>query len=573
MGESLPRFRRRRLVEYSTDVPRRPIIAPLAALLLSLLLTAAAAPPPARPLAAALQAHVLALTAPDMEGRGSGTPGGDRAARYVAEVLARAGLRPGGDAGTFFQEFAVATTPHLGPASRLGAGGRVVALGAAWTPHGGSATGEVSGELVFVGQDDYAAVSARGRIALALSGATSGAAGGGATRLEQLIAARRAGVRALLIIEDTLPAVTSTAAPVALLSGSITRAGAAELLAGSGRSLAAPVATGVEVTLRVDLTAEERRAANVIGVLPGADPALTGEALVVGAHYDHLGREGVVVYDGADDNASGTAVVLGLAESLTAARPARTLVFILFAGEELGLLGSAHHLRHPAAVPVERMTAMLNFDMVGRLDGRHLLVGGVATGSGFRSLVEAAGRDAGLDLDVRAAGGGPSDHAPFHAAGVPTLFFHTGAHGDYHQPSDTAEKIDAVGMAKVADLGARLIARIAAGPRPVFAQGPAPAGPRRAFARGEGGAFLGVAADRRAGWDGVRLGFIVPGSAAERAGLRSGDVLVRLAETGLRGFADLRGQLEHRRSGETIHLLFIRGGEDRAISVTLGARP
>jgi membrane-associated protease RseP (regulator of RpoE activity) len=329
----------------------------------------------------------------------------------------------------------------------------------------------------------------------------------------------------------------------------------------------------VGVRLRVDLAREERRAANVIGVLPGSDLALAGEALVVGAHYDHLGREGATVYHGADDNASGTAVVLGLAETLAATRLPRTLVFVLFAGEELGLLGSAHHVRHPSAVPVERMAAMLNFDMVGRLDGRRLMIGGVETGSGFRPLVEAAGREAGLDLDVRASGVGPSDHTRFHAAGVPVLFFHSGSHADYHRPSDTAEKIDAAGMAKVALLGARVITRLADGPRPVFAQGPAPTARGGSAGRASGGAFLGIAADLRAGWDGVRLGSIVPGSAAERAGLRPGDVLVRLADTGLRGFADLREQLGRRRPGDTIDLVYLRDGEDHATSVTLGGRP
>jgi Iap family predicted aminopeptidase len=549
----------------------------VAAALLALLLTAAAAPP-GPPAAADLQAHVLALTAPEMEGRGSGTPGGDRAARYIAAELARLGLQPGGDAGTFFQEFVLGETPRAGAGSRLAPAGPVaqaLAVGQAWTPHGGSAVGRVSGELVFVGHDDYAGVDARGRIALALAGAPGAAAR--ASRLEKLIAARRAGAQALLIVEDALPAVAATAAPVALLSGSITRAGADALLVGAGTTLdgLARGATGTRVDLEVELGREQLRAANVIGVLAGADPALGGDAVVIGAHYDHLGREGGAVYHGADDNASGTALVLSLARSFAAARPLRTLVFILFAGEELGLLGSSHHVRRPSAVPVERMAAMLNFDMVGRLDGRRLLVGGVDTGAGFRPLVEAAGRDAGLDLDLRGSGTGASDHTPFHAAGVPVLFFHSGRHADYHQPSDTADRIDAAGMARIAGLGARVATRIAEGPRPVFAQGPAPA-PRSARAGpggSAGGAFLGIAADVRAGWDGVRLGSIVPGSAAERAGLRAGDVLVRLADTGLHGFADLREQLGRRRPGETLRLVYLREGLDHATSVTLDARP
>jgi len=549
----------------------------LAAAFLALLLTTAAAPP-APPAAADLEAHVLALTAPEMEGRGSGTPGGERAARYIAAELARIGLRPGGDAGTFFQEFVVGETPRFGAGSRLapaGPAGRALAVGQAWIPHGGSATGRAAGELVFVGHDDYAGVDVRGRIALALGHGPEAAVR--PSRLEQLIAARRAGAEGLLIVEDTLPALASTAAPVALLSGGVTRAGAAALLGGAGRSLDTLTrgATGVRVELDVDLAREQIRAANVIGVLPGADPALAGEAVVIGAHYDHLGRDGTEVYHGADDNASGTALVLGLARSFAAAGPPRTLVFILFAGEELGLLGSSYHVRQPSAVPVEGMAAMLNFDMVGRLDGRRLLVGGVDTGAGFRPLLEAAGQGAGLDLDLRGGGGGASDHSRFHAAGVPVLFFHSGQHADYHRPSDTAEKIDTAGMARIAHLGARVATQIAEGPRPVFAQGPAPA-PRAARpgpAGRAGGAFLGIAADVRAGWDGVRLGSVVPGSGAERAGLRAGDVLVRLADSALHRFADLREQLGRRRPGDTLRLVYLRDGLDHATSVTLGAPP
>ena len=558
-----------------------------ATLLLALLLTGVAAAPPPRLGPADLQAHVVALTAPEMEGRGSGTPGGDRAARYLVDVLTRAGLRPGGDGGTFLQEFPVAVIPSLGPGSALqstGPAARMLVAGRDWLPHGGSAAGDVTGEVVFVGDDHYAGVDARGRIALALAGTATPSGPPRPSRLEQLIAARRAGARALLLVDDTLPAVATTAAPVAILSGTVTRAAASALLAGSGRTLdaLAPVATGVTARLRIELVTEERRAANVIGVVPGADPALAGEAVVIGAHYDHLGREGDAVYPGADDNASGTAAVLGLAQSLATTRLPRTLVVMLFSGEEIGLVGSDYQVRHPSVVPIERMVAMLNFDMVGRLDGRHLQVGGVDTGGSFRGLVEAAAKEAGLDVDLSPAGSGPSDHTRFHDAGIPVLFFHSGSHADYHRPSDTADKIDAAGMARIADLGRLVVTRLAGGSRPVFASVPGGAARGRAAGRpgggssgpsDAGGAFLGVGADLRAGWDGVRLGSIVPGSAAEQAGLQAGDVLVRLDDTSLPAFSDLRALIDRHRPGDTLPLIYLRNGLDRATSVTLGTRP
>src|SRR6185295_14235724 len=140
--------------------------------------------------------------------------------------------------------------------------------------------------------------------------------------------------------------------------------------------------------LRVELARNERRAANLVALLPGTDPALAGEALVLGAHYDHLGRDGDRIYAGADDNASGTALVLGLARALAASGGLpRTVVLALFSGEELGLLGSRHYAAHPA-VPMARTAAMLNFDMVGRLGGGRLRLGGVASGAGLREAVE-----------------------------------------------------------------------------------------------------------------------------------------------------------------------------------------
>jgi S1-C subfamily serine protease len=159
-------------------------------------------------------------------------------------------------------------------------------------------------------------------------------------------------------------------------------------------------------------------------------------------------------------------------------------------------------------------------------------------------------------------------------AGVPVLFVHSGMHADYHQPSDTPDKLDLEGMARIAVMGARVAARIAEGPRPVFARvAPPPPAPRDPASDRRDGAFLGIAADIRAGSDGVRLDSVLPGSPAERAGLRAGDVLVRLADMSLDGFGALRGELGRRRPRETVRLVYLRDGTDHAISVTLGARP
>ncbi len=531
-----------------------------------------------------------------MEGRASGTAGGERAARYIADRLQAMGLRPGGDDGSYFQSFVLSVGAAVGAGTaleRLGSPAHEFEVGRDWTPHGGSLTGEVSGEVVFVGYgleaadrgyDDYAGVDVRGKIALALEGAPAPLSDLQPSRLEKLITARRHGASALLIAGDSLPSLGATAASVRLVSGAITCAAADRLLGPSGKSTAelrdaiaagrAPRSfdTGVRARIRVNLERVEHRTDNVIGILPGTDPSRASEALVLGAHYDHLGRSGGRVYPGADDNASGTAVVLGLARAFAAAGGVpRTLVIALFSGEEEGLLGSTYYAHHPA-VPIERTAAMLNFDMVGRMRGRRLHVGGVESGVGLRGFVAVVARAEPLDLVLDDTPFAPSDHTPFYTVGAPVLFFSTDEHEDYHTPRDTADKINAQGMAEVARVAMGVVERLDGAAPPTYVK-LSPPPPSRRFSGARGSAFLGVSADARGESDGLRLASVLPGTAAERAGLRTGDVMVRLGDQPINAFADLERTLAGKRPGETVSVVFLRDGEDHLASVILGARP
>ena len=498
------------------------------------------------PAASELRAIVETLTAPEMDGRRAGTPGGDRATRRIAEWLAAAGLRPGGDGGSFLQPFTLARGRQLGPASTLDIGGRTLTAGVEWTPHGGSRPGEVTGPLIVL--DESWSGELRNKIVVAPPRGS---------RLESLILARQRGAAAVLLIADTLPMLDATSAPVGLASGSITRAAANALRA------AAPTATA---RLVVDLLPADIRAANVVGVLPGADPTVAAETIVLGAHWDHLGSSGGAIYYGADDNASGTAVVVGLARAFAAAGAGRrTLVFVLFGAEETGLIGSSHYVRH-AALPLAQTVAMLNFDMVGRMRDGKLTIAGVDSADRLRAAISDAARAAGVQAELRGTPFSPSDHSRFYAAGTPVLFFHTGGHDDYHRPSDTADRLNVDGMARVAALGTAAVTNLDDGVRPIYAKLTPPAR-KRGGGRGDG-AFLGVGGDAQGG-DGAQLAHIVAGSAAERAGLRDGDVLVRVDDVAVDGFEALRRAIRAHRPGDIVRLMYLRDGRDYETSATL----
>jgi aminopeptidase YwaD len=571
-------------------VIRRAVLLPVAFLLL--LSSAAAARPVVAPGADELVADVRQLAAPAMEGRASGTAGAERAARYIADRFRALGLRPGGDGASFFQPFVFSTAAAVAPGGALeslGPSGKAPTIGQDWTPHGGSLTGEVRGDLVFVGHgvaapdrgyDDYAGVDVRGKIALALDGAPPALADARPSRLEKLIAAHRHGTSALIIIGDTLPPLGATAASVRLVSATVTAAGADRLLQPTGKTTAAlrralagagrpaSFTTGVQVRVCVDLEREDRRTENVIAVLPGTDPAHAGEALVLGAHYDHLGRAGGQLHPGADDNASGTSLVLGLARALAAAGGrARTLVFALFSGEEEGLLGSAHYARHPT-VPLERTIAMLNFDMVGRMRERRLNVAGVESGIGLRALVTDAAAGEPLTLVPHDTPYAPSDQTSFYGAGVPVLFFFTDQHGDYHTPDDTADRINGPGMAEVARVALAVVERLAGEARPAYVK-LSPPPPPQPLNSAPGAAFLGVSTAGNDS-DGVRISSVFPGTAAARAGLRGGDVIVSLGDEPVDSFADLRRAITRRRPGDVVPILYLRDGEDHRVPATLG---
>ncbi|NBU39887.1 MAG: M28 family peptidase [Planctomycetia bacterium] len=339
---------------------------------------------------------------------------------------------------------------------------------------------------------------------------------------------------------------------------------------------------GWRIRGRVAIERVETQGRNVMAVIPGRGaPAADDhaaidprETVVLGAHYDHLGFGGVnsaapgvhAVHHGADDNASGTALLVEVARRLVARGPLpRTVLLVAFSGEERGLLGSAHYVANPA-VPIADTVAMVNLDMVGRLDAEKLIVHGTGTSAGFDELVDRLAAAAGLTTAKEPGGFGPSDHSSFYAKKVPVLHLFTGSHADYHRPTDTADKINYDGMVRLAGLVTDVVAELASGPRPDYREVAS-----TMFARGGGDRpYFGSIPDFGKPGGGYAISGVAKDSPAANGGLQGGDVIVRLGESAITGLDDFDSALRKHKGGERVPVVVRRGGADVTLEVLLG---
>ena len=321
---------------------------------------------------------------------------------------------------------------------------------------------------------------------------------------------------------------------------------------------------------------------NVIGLLPGHDPNLRNETVIVGAHYDHLGLGGFgsldpdstgKVHNGADDNASGAAMLIQIAERLAQSPPARTVLFIAFSGEELGLLGSAHYVKQPV-YPLSSTVAMINLDMVGRLRNDRLIVYGARTAKEFPALLDSLNWHAGFDLKAQGDGYGPSDQSSFYAAGRPVLHVFTDLHDDYHRTTDDWQKIDTEGFRRVTDFTVGLVTALANRPTrltPVEVTPPAHSA-ATATSMPAYGTYLGTIPDMTDSPGGVRLLGVRAGSPAEKAGLRGDDIITRIGSLEVPDLQAMTNALRSHEPGDTVDIVIRRGNQVTTVRATLGTR-
>ena len=606
-----------------------------------------------------LQQHVKYLASDTLDGRRTGTTGANEAAHHIAGEFLRYSLRPASRVvdtqniaalrSAYLQTFPYVAGVNLGPQNRLSVGSNTFLVGNEWVPLAYSANGKVSGAIVFAGfgltaselnYDDYAGLNATGKIAVVLQGTPDGDNPHGQfARLQDVrwktVAARNAGVKALIVVaregafsEDRLTNLTydNTAGeagiPVVVISRqsldkilSLSSTTIAELekastakTPGTNRNL-----TG-ELNLTTDLIRKEVPAYNVVGILEGSDPVLKNEYIVIGAHYDHLGRGGEgsgslaprsgEIHHGADDNASGTAGMLELARIFSSQKSKlkRSLIFIGFGGEEEGLLGSNYYVNHPV-VPLANTIAMINMDMIGRMRDRKLSIGGIGTAQEWREIVRQANSaqsmsvaaDSGspapkgvpivvsangrpimtvdpngtFELTMNEDGYGPSDHSSFYSKQIPVLFFFTGTHTDYHKPTDTFDKINYNDEVRILSLVARIVRDVDSAPKRLsFTTARSEAAPRTGGFR----VYLGTIPNYADSTTGLLLDGVRDDSPAAKAGLKAGDRIVKIGTREVKNVYDYTYALGEMKAGQEYVVEVMRGTEKLTLKITPEAR-
>jgi hypothetical protein len=573
------------------------------------------------------------LASPEMRGRATGSPELEKSAAYIRDQFRGMNLKPvSGD--SYYQDFDVTTSARLGKKNELtystGAGREALRFQEDFVPLNLSAAGEVSGNLVFAGfgitapeydYDDYSGLDVKGKIVLLLRhepqefDEKSVFEGKVYTAHSQIFSkaanAKFHGAKAVLLVNDVgthsgdaddLEKFGGAEGPdnagiefVQVKAGVVNR-----WLALSGKNLEAiesgidkdlhPESFALPETLRLDLDVDIGREVKTVHNVAAYLPGETSEYVVIGAHYDHLGLGGQfsmapsltgTVHPGADDNASGTAGVIELARWFShQPKHQRGILFLTFAGEELGLLGSSYYVNHPL-LPLKDDVAMINMDMIGRIRDRKVYVGGVGTGTTFGALLKQLAPQHDFDADLtEKAGYGSSDHTSFTTKQVPVLFFFSGLHADYHKPSDTWDKIDAPDAVRLLDLVADVTGHlIDSSPRPQFvrvaeAQPPGEvANPHSGKVSGGGyGPDFGSIPDFTELPNGVRFADVRPGSPAAKAGLKGGDILTEFDGKPIQNLYDFTYALRASHPGQEVLVKVLRGNQTIEAKVLLTER-
>ncbi|MBX2993113.1 MAG: M20/M25/M40 family metallo-hydrolase [Bacteroidetes bacterium] len=567
-----------------------------------------------------LKAHVHYLASDELEGRGSGTEGNRKAAEYLKQQFASYGLNPAGKDGSFLQEFEFVSAVKLGPKNTLSIS---AAKGARkkydvdkdFRPLGFSSNTAVTGAVVFAGYgisapekeyDDYTDIDVAGKIVVALRYGPDG--NDIHSDLYRFTSfrnkaryAREKGAAALIIVDQLseypvklsydqshstsgIPCISVRKSVLEELLAPLKRdlGGIQESIKANRRPATFDI-PGVIISLETEVIQVMSRTANVLGYVEGTTHK--DEVVVIGAHFDHLGYGGegsgslqpdvIAIHNGADDNASGTAALLEIAQKFAASNnpPTRTVLFIGFSGEELGTLGSQYYTNNPY-FPLNQTVAMLNMDMIGRMKENTLTVHGVGTSPVWNDVVK-KWNTAPDTMSIRtvADGFGPSDHASFYTKDIPVLFFFTGTHSDYHKPSDDWDKLNYEDKQRIAHYIYNIANDVQSmTPRPQFTKAQSTAS---AMGGGDGRGFsvtLGVVPDYAADVKGMKIDGTRAGGPGEKAGLQAGDIITMLGGKKILNIYDYMGILGELKVGQVVEIEITRDGKPMTLSATMTKR-
>ncbi len=544
--------------------------------------------------------HIQVLAADGLFGREAGTPFSKLAAEYIALQFQKGGLKPVGGT-SWFHDFFLPSVWAVQGKPRLKLQGKteeVLVFGKDFgaLPHTGS--GSLEGEAVFCGYgvslpeshgglsyDDYKGKDLKGKIAVLLEGSPE--VGGVLLRAplsRKIYTAKSKGASGVLLIVDKLKAFPPSSDSSGLPGFQVLRSSASRVW-----PEAADFEEGEEsqslrgsAELELELVSVRKKARNVVGVIPGKDPKLAQEYVVLGAHFDHLGLGGPSslarggglgqIHNGADDNASGVSMLIEVGKWL-AKHPQdlrRSVLLVAFSGEEKGLLGSKAFVENPP-LPLKSMVAMVNLDMVGRSHEGYCAVIGAGTSPAFPLFFQERAKG-GASVRLNDSSFGGSDHQSFHQVGIPAVHFFTGTHGDYHRPSDDWNKITAEPMSWIAGTVADLMVFLSRHEGAIPFKKPVTKAPPKKARTSGARPYLGTIPDYAEGKGGVKLTGATPGSPAEKAGIQKGDILVKLGDKDIDNIYDFSYALQDLRPGQKLVLVVLRKGKRVPLPLTVGRR-
>lgn len=564
-----------------------------------------------------LKEYVTFLASDSLKGRKPGMAEANVAARYILDHFLAAGLKPMCEGG--FQYFEVVTDVTLGETNSLIAAGKEGVLKKTFIPLAFSSPGTVTASVTFAGYgfnidtdslkwNDYAGLDAKGKWVIVfradpdLDNNDSKFIPFSDVR-SKVLTAKDNGAAGILLITPSGLDKDDKLMPLVVENNEVTagipvinirRELANAILASTGYTAdsleslivrnRAPKSFEVSatVTATVDITQRREKTANVVALLEGSDPSLKNEYLVVGAHYDHLGFGGpnsgsrmpdtVAIHNGADDNASGTALVMELARQLASNREnlKRSVIFVSFSAEEMGLLGSKYFVNNCPVDP-KSIKAMFNFDMVGRFDKdkNSISVSGTGTSLEGDSILRIYEKDLPFAVIHSPDGYGPSDHAAFYSSGIPVFYFNTGVHTDYHTPFDDTEKLDFDSEGRIGTYAEAVIRDVAGMPKPLTFK---ESGSRDQAGRGGRRlkVTLGIMPDF-AGTEkkGLRVDGVTKDGPADRGGMKKGDIITSLNGMPVGNIYEYMSRLSKLKHGMTVNVEVIRNEKTEILLIQL----